>query len=219
MRDLCAGIEVLPRACKGDAGELHAGVITLEDAHRVQAADMRAEGTGHPLDNAVFLDKRALGVEVIHVLRPVLDGRIAQLRVLLDIQLDAAGVEISNIVLRSGAALDEVQARALVDDDERVLELSRALGVEAEVGLERYRDLHTLRHIHERAARPHRAVERGELMVARGDELHEILMHHLGIFALERALHICVYDTLLGDLGFNIVIDKLGVVLRADTCK
>ena len=62
-------------------------------------------------------------------------------------------------------------------------------------------------------------MECGKLMVARGDELHEILMHHLGILALERALHIGVYDTLLGDLGFNIVIDKLGVVLRADTCK
>ena len=152
MDNLCAGIEVLPRTGEGDAGELHAGVIALEDAHGVQAADVGAEGAGYPLDSAALLDKRALGVEVIHILRPVLDCGIAELCALLHEQLDAARVEVCNVVLRRGTSLDEVQACALVHDDERVLELPRALGVEAEVGLEGYRQMHSLRHVHERAA-------------------------------------------------------------------
>ena len=96
---------------------------------------MRAERAGHPLDHAALLHQRPLGVEVIHILRPVLDGRVAQLGILFDVKLHAARVEVRHVVLGSGAALDEVQARALVHDDERVLKLARTLGVEPEVGL------------------------------------------------------------------------------------
>ena len=135
MDDLCARVEILSRAGKGHAGELHAGIVALEDAHGVQAADVRAERAGHPLDHAALLHQRPLGVEVIHILRPVLDGRVAQLGILFDVKLHAARMEVRHVVLGSGAALDEVQARALVHDDERVLELARALGVEPEVGL------------------------------------------------------------------------------------
>ena len=124
-------------------------------------------------------------------------------------------MEVRHVVLGSGAALDEVQARALVHDDERVLELARALGVEPEVGLERDGQVHPLGDIHERAAGPHRPVERGKLVVARGDELHEILAHHVGILALEGAFHIGVDYALGGDLVAHIMVNQLGVVLRA----
>ena len=92
MDDLRAGIEILPRAGEGDAGELHAGVVALEDAHGVQAADVGAEGAGYPLDRTALFDERALGVEVVHILRPVLDRGIAELRAFLHEQLDAARV-------------------------------------------------------------------------------------------------------------------------------
>ncbi len=52
---------------------------------------------------------RALGIEVVHVLRPVFDGRIAQTRAFCDIQLHAAGMQVRHVVFRGGAAFDEVQ--------------------------------------------------------------------------------------------------------------
>ena len=58
-------------------------------------------------------------------------------------------------------------------------------------------------------------MERGKLVVARGDELHEILAHHVGILALEGAFHIGVDYALGGDLVAHIMINQLGVVLRA----
>ena len=112
-----------------------------------------------------------------------------------------------------------MQARTLVDDDERVLKLARALGVQAEIRLQRDGHLHALRHVHERAAGPDRAVQRRELMVARRDELHEILVHHIGILALERALHIGIYDALRSHFVLDIVVHELGIVLRADAGK
>ena len=96
---------------------------------------------------------RALGVEVVHVLRPVLDGRVAQVRVLADEQLHSARVQVRHVVLRRAAALDEVQVGAVFHDDERVLELARALRVQAEVALQREVELGALRHVHEASRR------------------------------------------------------------------
>ena len=108
MHDLRAGVEVLPRAGKRDAGELHLGVITFEHAHRVQAADMGPERAGNPLDHAALLHERAFCIEVVHIFRPVLDGRIAQPGIFLYIQLHTAGVEVRDVIFRRRAALDKV---------------------------------------------------------------------------------------------------------------
>ena len=56
-------------------------------------------------------------------------------------------------------------------------------------------------------------------MVARRDELHEILVHHVGVLALECALHIGIYDALRSHFVLDIVVHELGIVLRADAGK
>ena len=177
---------------------------------------MRAERTRHPLDDAVFLDERALRVEVHHVARPVLDRRVAQARAFLDKELDAARVEIRHVVLRRGAALDEVKARALFDDDERVLELPCARRVETEVRLQRDLDRDALRHIDERAARPDRAVERRKLVVVRRHERHEVRFDDV-LMLRKRRLHIRVDDALFDEIFLDAVVDDLRIVLRANT--
>ena len=217
VHDLRAGVKILPRAGKRDAGEFHLRVVALEHAHGVQAADMGAERAGHPLDHAALLHERAFCIEVVHIFRPVLDGRIAQLGIFLYIQLHTAGVEVRNVIFRRRAALDKMQTRALIDNDECVLKLARTLGVQAEIRLQRDGHLHALRHIHERATGPDRAVQGRKLMVARCDELHKILVHHVGVFALECALHVGVDDALCSHLVLNIVVHELGIVLCADT--
>ena len=180
---------------------------------------MRPERAGNPLDHAALFHERAFCIEVIHIFRPVLDGRVAQLGVFLHVQLHAAGVEVRNVIFRRRAALDKMQTRALIDNDECVLKLASTLGVQTEVRLQRDGHLHALRHIHERATGPDRAVQGRKLMVARCDELHEILVHHVGVFALERALHVGVDDALCSHFVPDVVIHELGVVLRADAGK
>ena len=180
---------------------------------------MRPERAGNPLDHAALFHERAFCIEVIHIFRPVLDGRVAQLGVLLHVQLHAAGVEVRNVIFRRRAALDEVQTRALIDNDECVLKLASTLGVQTEVRLQRDGHLHALRHIHERAAGPDRAVQGRKLMIARCDELHEILVHHIGVLALERALHVGIDDALRSHFVPDVVIHELRIVLCTDAGK
>ena len=53
-------------------------------------------------------------------------------------------------------------------------------------------------------------------MIARRDELHKILVHHVGVLALERTLHIGIDDALRGHLVLDVVVHELRIVLCAD---
>ena len=217
--DLGTGVQVLPGTRKGDAGKLHAGTLTLQNAHGVQAAGVGAEGAGDPLDGAALFDLGAFGVQVVHILRPVLDGRVAHAGTLADENLDAACVQVGNVVLRGRAALDKVQVGALIDDDKGVLKLAGTGGVQAEVGLQRDIHVYARRNVHKRTAAPHSAVQRRKLVVSGGHALHEVLLHHVGVGAGQGALHVGVNNTLGGDFLLDVVIDDLGVVLRTDARK
>ena len=101
-----------------------------------------------------------------------------------------------------------MQAGVVLDDDQRVLELSCALRVQAEVALQGEVQLHALRHVDERAAAPHRAVKRGELVVGGRDERHELLP--------DERLDAGIDDPHVGSRFLHVVVHQLGVVLRAD---
>ena len=158
---------------------------------------------------------RPLGHEVVHVVRPVLDRRVADLRAGQGDDLDDRRVQRVGRVDRRRAALDVVDLGALVDHDQRPLELARVLAVDPEVGLERQRDLDALGHVHERAAGPHRRVERGELVVLGRDDGAEVLAEDLRVF-LERLVGAHEHDADLGQLLAHRVVHDLGVVLGAD---
>ena len=102
--------------------------------------------------------------------------------------------------------------RALVHDDERALELAHVLGVDAEIGLERHVDVHTLGHVDERPARPHCRVEGGELVVGRGNHGAEVLLEQLLVVA-EPMVGGQEDDAQLLELLLDLVVDHLGVVL------
>jgi hypothetical protein len=107
-----------------------------------------------------------------------------------------------------------VHVRALVGDDQRPLELAHVLGVDAEVGLQRDLDVHALGHVDERAARPHRRVERGELVVADGDDGAEVLLEQLLVLA-QAGVGVDEDDALLLEVLADRVVDDLRLVLRA----
>ena len=117
---------------------------------------------------------------------------------------------------RRGAALDVVHVGALVGDDQRALELAHVLGVDPEVGLQRDLDVDALGHVDERATRPHRGVERGELVVTHGDDGVEVLLEELRVL-LERGVGVQEDDALGLELLVDLVVDDLGLVLRRDT--
>ena len=121
----------------------------------------------------------------------------------------------SERVGRRRAALDVVHVAALVGDDQRPLELAHVLGVDAEVGLQRHLHVHARRHVHERAARPHRAVQRRELVVVGRDDRGEVLAHEVLVLAQAR-VHVHEDHALLLEVLAHLVVDDLGLVLGAD---
>ena len=128
-------------------------------------------------------------------------------------------MQVCYIIFGRGAALNEVEAGTFVHNDQRMLKLACTLGVQAEVALQRNLHLHSLGYIHKGSARPHRTVKGGELVIPRGDQLHEVLLHHVGVLPVECAFHVGVYHTLCGNLFPHVVIHQLRVVLGTYACQ
>src|ERR1035437_481639 len=78
----------------------------------------------------------SLGHEVVDVVRPVLDGRVADLRPGQRYDLNHRGVERVGRVDRRRATLDVVDLRTLVHDYQRPFALAGVLRVDAEIGLQ-----------------------------------------------------------------------------------
>ena len=212
---LRAGVLVLAGAREGDREGLALGVLAHEEDRRVLHGDLRADVAVDPLHGGALGGGGPLGDEVVDVVRPVLDRRVANARVLLHDDLDDGRVQRVGLVDRRRAALDVVHVAALVGDDQRALELAHVLGVDAEVGLQRDLDVHARRHVDERAARPHRRVQRGELVVAGRDDGAEVLLEELGVL-LQRGVGVHEDDALALELFVDLVVDHLGLVLRGD---
>ena len=215
VHHLGAGVLVLALARERDRERLALGVLAHQVDGGVLHRHLGADVAVDPLHGRAGLAGGALGDEVVDVVRPVLDGRVAAAAALLHDDLDDRGVQRVGGVDRRGAALDVVHVGALVDDDQGPLELAHVLGVDPEVGLQRDVHVDALRDVDERAARPHRGVERGELVVADRDDGAEVLLEELRLL-LERGVGVEEEDALLLEVLTDRVVDDLGLVLRGD---
>src|SRR3954452_2776230 len=213
--DLRARVLVLAVAGERDREHLAGGALAHHVDARVLHRQLRAEVAVDPLDGSVGLGDRALRDEVEDVVRPVLHGRVADAGARLGAQLDDRGVQRVGAVRRGGAALDVVHVGALVGEDQRALELAHVLRVDAEVGLQRHLDVDARGHVDERAARPHGAVERREFVVVRRDDRREVLLDEVLVLA-QRGVHVREDHALGLELLVDLVVDDLGLVLRAD---
>ena len=102
---------------------------------------------------------------------------------------------------------------ALIRDDQGPLELTHVLRVDAEVRLERLVHHDTGWHVDERSTRPHRGVERCELVVVRGDDRPEPLLDQLRVLP-DRGVHVGEDHTHRLKIGAVAVEDDLRLVLR-----
>src|SRR5436305_9138068 len=99
-----------------------------------------------------------LGDEVVIVLRPVLNGRIADARTLLHFDLHYGAMQAIARIGWSSTALDIMHIGARSGNNQGALELTHVLCVNAEVRLQGDLDPYTLWHIDEAAPTPYRAV-------------------------------------------------------------
>src|SRR3954451_20226426 len=216
VHHLGARVLVLALAGEGDGQRLALGVLAHQVDRRVLHRHLGADVAVDPLHGGALLAGGALGDEVVHVVRPVLDRRVPAAGVLLDDDLDDGRVQRVAGVDRGGAALDVVHVGTFVDDDQGPLELTHVLGVDPEVGLQRDLHVHALRPVDERPARPDAGVQRGELVVAHRDDRPEVLPEQLLVLA-QRGVGVEEEDALLLEVLADLVVDDLGLVLRRDT--
>ena len=118
-----------------------------------------------PLHLCIAANDGALGVEVVHVLGPVFDGRVTQTSAVLNKELNSSCMEVCCIVLRCGAALNKVQVSAFLNNNKRVLKLASTLSIQSEVTLKWVVQSDVFWHIDKRTARPHGIVQRRKLVV------------------------------------------------------
>ena len=211
-----ACIQVLVLSGEGDAGEFTVGISPFQYGGGIQVGNVGTKGSRDPFHDRVVLYQGTLGIEVVHVFGPVLNGGIAQAGAPADVELHTAGVEVGHVVFGGGAAFDKMQVRAFIHNDQGVLELAGAFGVEPEIGLQGNLDLYAGRHIYEGTAGPDGPVQCREFVVIWRDQLHEVVPDHLRMGACQGAFQVAVDDALLRDFIFDIVIDQLGIVLGAD---
>ena len=191
------------------AHQVHRGVL-----HRQQRADVAI----HPLHHRVLVRHRPLRHQVVDVVRPVLDRRVPDPRVLLHDHLHHRRVQRRARVDRRRAALHVVQVAALFGNDQRPLKLTHVLRVDPEVCLQRHVQLHALRHIDERTAGPHRAVQRRVLVVTGRNDRPKVLPDNLRVLR-NRLVHPQEDHALLRQVLADVVVHHLGVVLRPGACQ
>ncbi len=218
MDGLAAGVLVLALAGERDRQDLAVRTLAEQPDRRVFHRELGPQVPVDPLHGGALVGDGALGDEVVDVVRPVLDRRVAAARVLLDDDLDDRGVQRVGRVDRRGATLDVVHVGAFVDDDQRALELAHVLGVDPEIGLQRHLDVHARRDVDERAARPDRGVQSCELVVVLRDDRPEVLLDELLVLTQAR-VHVKEEDSLLLEIPLKLVVHDLGLVLRAHACE
>ena len=152
VQHLGAGVLVLTLAGERHREHLALGVLAGHPDRRVLHGDLRPDVAVDPLHGGAGLGAGPLGDQVVDVVRPVLDRGVTATATGLDDDLHHRRVQRIRLVDRRGAALDVVHVGALVDDDQRPLELAHVLGVDPEVGLQRDVDVHTRRDVDERSA-------------------------------------------------------------------
>ena len=159
---------------------------------------------------------RTLGHQVVDVVRPVLDGGVANACVLLQHNLNHCGVQGVGLVDGGGAALNVVNVGVFVRNNQGALELAHVLGVNAEVRLQRDLHVNSRGNVHEGATGPYGGVQCGELVVANRDDGAEVFLEQFRVFA-QTGVGVDEDHALLLQVLTDLVVHNLRLVLCSHT--
>ena len=113
------------------------------------------------------------------------------------------------------AALNIVDVRAFVGDDQRALKLAHCRRVDAEVRLQRDRHVNALGDVDEGSTGPGCRIQCRELVVTRGHALTEVLLEDLRVLA-QAGVGVSEDDALSLQVILDLLVDDLGLVLSGD---
>ena len=179
VHHLRTGVLMLALRRERDRQNLAAGTRLHHVHGRVLHRQPAAQVAVDPLHERIAVGDGPLGDQVVDVVGPVLNRRVPAASTAADDDLHHRRMQALARVHRGRAAFDVMHLGAFIDDDERPLELPHLLGIDAEIRLQRKLDLHALRHVDERSARPHGRVQRRELVVFRRNDRAEVFAQQI----------------------------------------
>ena len=222
VNHLRAGIGLLEVVGHGHRVEFAHRVIPQQHATRILPCDGRARLDLRPRQACILPTQTSLRNKVVDttfallVARiPVLYCRVLHLGITLDDDLDHGSMQLILVTLRSGTPLQVTHISPLVGHDERALELSRAGGIDAEVGRELHRATYPLRNVAERAIGEDRSIECCIEVVGMRHDAPQILFHQLGML-FDGLRDGAEDDALLGQRLPEGGLDRYGVHHRID---
>ena len=191
MDHLGAAVDLLAAVRHGDRIELALRIVAAQNAGRIFPGDRRSRLDLRPADVRIFpATIAAFRHEIIDAAAalaiagiPVLHRRIFDLGVVERDQFHHRRVQLILVALGRRAAFEIADVRPGVGDDQRALELSGVLLVDAEISGQFHRAAHARRHVNEGAVGIHRRVQRREEIVAHRHDRAEIFAHEFGVLA------------------------------------
>jgi hypothetical protein len=213
VRDLGSGIQVYPIAGEGNRKDVATSARLHQQNRWILHRHLRAQVAINPFHRGVSVDRGTLRDEVVDVLRPVLDGRVAHASTFHNFDLDNGAVQAVAGIGWGCTPLNIVHIRARGGNNQRALELTYVLRIDTEVGLQGDFHAHALWYIDKAATTPHRAVERGEFIIRRRNNGAEVLFDDVGILA-QRCIHVGEDHAQFLKVFAYLVVDRFTLVLR-----
>ena len=158
----------------------------------------------------------ALSHQVVHVIRPVLDGGVANACILLHHNLNDRRVQRVRLVDGGGTALNVMHIGPLIRDNEGALKLAHVLSINTEIRLQRDFHVHPRGDVHKRPAGPHGGVQSRELIIADGDDRAEVLFEKLRVVP-QTGVGIDEDHALRFQIFTDLVVHNLRLVLCGHT--
>src|SRR6266581_3633882 len=218
VRDLRASILVHAIGSEGDRKDITTSAWLHQQDCRILHSDFRAEVAIDPFHRGIAKGGGTFSDQVVHVLRPVLDGCIAYASALLYANFHNGAMQAIAGIGWRGAAFNVVYIGTWSSNNKRAFKLAHVLCINAEVGLQGDFNAHTLWYIDEAATTPDSAVKRRELVVRWRNDCAEVLFHEVWIQSQCR-VHIGKDNTDLLKVFAHFVVYSLTLILSSHACQ
>ena len=125
MNHFGTSIKTLTSPSKSNSSKLCTSISSNQIRLRIQIRNMTTKTARNPFNATVFFHFCTLSIQVIHILRPVLNSRITQMRSFFHKKFNSTCMQISLIIFWSRTSFNKMQICPFINNNKSVFKLSR----------------------------------------------------------------------------------------------
>ena len=187
-------------------------IFASQNTGGILHGDAGSDISVYPFHDTVFFHLCTLCDQVQNIAAPVLNTGITAFCIPADKDFYNRRMHGILGILRSGASLYIGTFRTIIHDDDRAFKLTHGLGIDAEIGLQRFFQLDAGRHINKAASGPDCRIQRGQFVIRSRYDRRKILSEDLRVFP-QAAVNIKKDHTFGLYLFQHVVIDRFRFIL------